>query len=264
MPSSHLSLLVKRTMGADTERTQKPLDNMKLSRHIYILWVCIFTFSAAMAQERKIQNKPFIDERHFHYGFFVGLHDQGLHLDNNGYVDPTTGSQWLVENDGQNFGFSVGILGEWKLTKNLALRVTPALHFGSKHLKFRDQTTGATETQDMKSTYIGVPIDLKIAAPRFNNYRPYIIAGVQPMYDLTTGKQTNLRCKPLQMSLEFGLGCDIYLPFFKFIPELKFNLGLGNILDKKRDDLTNESLKIYTEGVDKARMSMVSLTFYFE
>lgn len=237
---------------------------MTTPRRLCLLLLLALVATCGMAQERKIQHKPFIDERRFHYGFFVGLHDQGLHLENNGHVDAGTGAQWLMENDGQNFGFSVGILGEWKLTRTLALRVTPALHFGSKHLKFRDQTTGATETQDMKSTYIGVPVDLKVAAPRFNNYRPYVLLGLQPMYDLTTGKQTYIRCKPLQLSLELGLGCDIYLPFFKLIPELKFNLGLGNILDKTRDDLTDESMRIYTEGVDKARMNMVTLTFYFE
>ncbi len=237
---------------------------MTTPRRLSLLLLLALVAACAVAQERKVQHKPFIDERRFHYGFFVGLHDQGLHLQNNGHVDAATGAQWLMENDGQNFGFSVGILGEWKLTRTLALRVTPSLHFGSKHLKFRDQTTGATETQDMKSTYIGVPVDLKVAAPRFNNYRPYVLVGLQPMYDLTTGKQTYIRCKPLQLSLELGLGCDIYLPFFKLIPELKFNLGLGNILDKTRDDLTDESMRIYTEGVDKARMNMVTLTFYFE
>lgn len=237
---------------------------MTTPRRLSLLLLLALVAVCGVAQERKVQHKPFIDERRFHYGFFVGLHDQGLHLQNNGHVDAATGAQWLMENDGQNFGFSVGILGEWKLTRTLALRVTPSLHFGSKHLKFRDQTTGATETQDMKSTYIGVPVDLKVAAPRFNNYRPYVLVGLQPMYDLTTGKQTYIRCKPLQLSLELGLGCDIYLPFFKLIPELKFNLGLGNILDKTRDDLTDESMRIYTEGVDKARMNMVTLTFYFE
>ena len=66
------------------------------------------------AQQRKVQNKPFIDERRFHYGFTVGLHDQGLSLTNNGFIDPATGAQWVAANDRHNFGFSVGVLGEWK------------------------------------------------------------------------------------------------------------------------------------------------------
>lgn len=219
---------------------------------------------AAEAQERKIQNKPFIDERRFHYGFTVGIHDQGLRIEGNGHTDPNTGDQWMAENDRQNFGFNVGVLGEWKLSNTFALRIVPSLYFGSKHIKFLNLTNGQKESQDMKSTYVALPLLLKTAAPRFNNYRPYVIAGINPMYDLTTGKHTRLRTKPFQMTLEVGLGCDFYLPFFKLIPELKFSLGMANVLDRKRNDLTDPTQHIFTESVSRATTNMVTLSLYFE
>lgn len=126
------------------------------------------------AQQRKVQNKPFIDERRFHYGFTVGLHDQGLSLTNNGFIDPATGAQWVATNDRHNFGFSVGVLGEWKLNPTFSLRLIPSLHFGSKHIRFRNLADEGRNSQDMKSTYMALPIDLKVSAPRFNNYRPYV------------------------------------------------------------------------------------------
>lgn len=217
-----------------------------------------------LAQQRKVQNKPFIDERRFHYGFTVGLHDQDINLRNNGYIDPATGAQWLAENDRHGYGFSVGVLGEWRLSRYMALRIIPSLHFGSKHLTFRDTGTGREQSQDMKSSYVSVPLDLKVSAPRFNNYRPYVVAGIAPMYDLTSGKHTLLRTKPMQLMLEAGLGCDFYMPFFKFIPELKFCFGLGNVLDKSRSDLTDPTQLIYTQSVDRATTGMVVLSFYFE
>lgn len=234
-------------------------------RKILFLWVTFCCLvPSMMGQERKVQNKPFIDERRFHYGFFVGLHDQGLKLMNNGYIDPATGVQWLAENDRQNFGFSVGVLGEWKLNNYMSLRLVPSLHFGSKHITFRNMMDGKEETQDMKSAYVGLPLDLKVAAPRFNNYRPYIIAGVNPVYDLTTSKHTQIKTKPMQLMLEVGLGCDFYLPFFKLIPELKFCFGLGNVLEKNRSDLTDPTQQIFTQSLDKATSNMVVLSFYFE
>lgn len=222
------------------------------------------TALSSAAQERKVQNKPFIDERRFHYGFTIGIHDQGIDIENNGYIDPTTGAQWLVANDRHNYGFSVGVLGEWKMNRYLSLRLIPSLHFGSKHLAFRNPADGTTASQDMKSAYVGVPVDLKVSAPRFNNYRPYVVAGVAPMYDLTSGKHTLLRTKPFNVMLEAGLGCDLYLPFFKLIPELKFCFGLGNALKKDRSDLTDPTQLIYTQSVDRATTSMVVLSFYFE
>lgn len=237
-------------------------DTMHL-RYLLLIYITCLA-SVAGAQQRRVQNKPFIDERRFHYGFFVGMHDQALQLANNGYIDPATGKQWVAASDRTNFGFSVGVLGEWKMSRYLTLRVLPSLHFGSKHISFRDLSTGDTDSQDMKSCYIGVPVDLKIAAPRFNNYRPYVIAGVAPMYDLTTSKQTKLKAKPFNLMLEAGLGCDMYLPFFKLIPELKFCFGLSNVLNKKRKDLTDPSQLIFTQSIDKATVSMVVLSFYFE
>ena len=234
------------------------------SKWTLILALLMCLSGMARAQERKVQYKPFIDERRFHYGFFIGMHDQSLKLENNGYIDPATGAQWLVENDQQGIGFSVGVLGEWRMHKYLSLRLLPSLHFGSKHLTFRNLADGKREGQNMKSTYIALPLDLKVSAPRYNNFRPYVLGGVQPMYDLTTGKNTKLRVKPFNMMLEVGFGCDLYMPFFKLIPELKFCFGLNNILDKKRTDLLDPTQKVFTESLNGAVSNMVVLTLYFE
>lgn len=253
-------------MVMNAESSHKSIFSARGAAFLFVALLMAFAASAvtALGQERKVQNKPFIDERKFHYGFTIGLHDQGVKFQGNGYVDPSTGAQWLVENDRQNFGFSVGVLGEWRLSRYVGLRLIPSLHFGSKHLTFRNLANGDRETQDMKSSYISLPLDLKVAAPRFNNYRPYVVAGVNPMYDLTSGKHTLLRTKPLNMMMEVGMGCDFYLPFFKLIPELKFCFGLGNVLQKNRTDLTDPSQLIYTQSVDKATTNMVVLSFYFE
>lgn len=231
----------------------------------YILLIATFALTlATMAQERVVQNKPFIDERPWHYGFHIGLHDQSLKLINNGFVDPATGAQWMAENDRQNFGFSVGILGDWRITRQLALRVSPGLHFGSKHIGFRNQADGTKRSQDLKTTYVAVPIDLKIAAPRFNNYRPYLVGGFSAMYDMTNAKGEMLRTKALQTFVQIGMGCDFYLPFFKLNPELKFYFGLGDVLLHQRAELTNPAQQVFTQSLSNANSGMVVLTFYFE
>ncbi len=231
----------------------------------YILLMATFALTlATMAQERVVQNKPFIDERPWHYGFHIGLHDQSLKLINNGFVDPATGAQWMAENDRQNFGFSVGILGDWRITRQLALRVSPGLHFGSKHIGFRNQADGTRRSQDLKTTYVAVPVDLKIAAPRFNNYRPYLVGGFSAMYDMTNAKGEMLRTKALQTFVQIGMGCDFYLPFFKLNPELKFYFGLGDVLLHQRAELTNPAQQVFTQSLSNANSGMVVLTFYFE
>lgn len=235
-----------------------------MARHIFSTIIFLFLSSLNIyAQERRLQYRPYIDQRRFHYGFLVGFHMQDMELENNGFITEN-GEQWYTDVDTYNPGFSVGVLGEMRLNNYLALRLVPTLHFGQKHLLFHEQTSGRDSTQNIKSTYISVPINLKFAAPRYNNFRPYLVAGVNPMVDLTTKKQKAILLKPFDCYLEIGMGCDIYLPFFKLIPELKFSFGLADIIQKKRNDLIDASLLKYTNSVNGGASKMIMLTFYFE
>jgi len=220
-------------------------------------------FGTIQAQQRKVMNRPYIDQRRFHYGFLAGIHMQDLELKQNGYTD-AAGNQWFTEVPNFEPGFSVGILGELFLTKHLALRLIPTMHFGTKNVTFRNAKNNERQYQSIKSTYISLPLDLKFSAERFNNYRPYAMIGVNPMVDLTVKKQKQLLLKRFDCYLEVGFGCDFYSPWFKFIPEVKFCYGLMNIIDKDRSDVTDNSQLIFTQSVDKGRSKMIVLTFYFE
>ncbi|MBQ5706427.1 MAG: PorT family protein [Bacteroidaceae bacterium] len=217
----------------------------------------------SMAQERKVQNRPYIDFRQLHYGFFFGLHSQDMELANNGFIT-ANGEQWYADVAAYNPGFSVGVLADLRINTYLALRLVPTLHFGEKQVVFRELNSGNKERQQIKSTYISLPLDLKFASQRFNNYRPYIIAGVSPMLDLTVKKQRQLLMKEFDFMVEFGVGCDFYMPFFKLIPELKFCFSLMDVLEKNCSDLLDENLKKFTDSVDKAVSKMIVLSFYFE
>lgn len=237
--------------------------------------MCIVSL-AASAQERTVQNRPYTDLRPFHFGVVVGTHVQDMEVRMTGPMTITTedGTQeTLVTADQSRWdpGINVGVLGELRLSTHFQLRVAPMMYFGTRHIVFQDlknlSASGKPEEkrQDMKTAYIAVAGDIIFAAPRFNNHRPYLMAGVSPMINLT-GKSTDaLKLKRTSLSLEFGVGCDFYLPYFKLRPELKFVYGLGNALDTKHaKELRDKSLLKYTYGVKEARTKMVVLSFYFE
>ena len=230
---------------------------------VFLLLLLTIISVSMVAQKRTVMNRPYIDQRRFHYGFLAGVHMQDMELQQNGYKD-AAGNQWFAEIPNFEPGFSVGILGELYLTKHLALRVIPTMHFGTKNVTFRNAKNNERQYQSIKSTYISLPIDLKFSAERFNNYRPYAMVGVNPVLDLTVKKQKQLLLKKFDCYLEVGFGCDFYSPWFKFIPEIKFCYGLMNIIDKDRSDVIDMSQLIFTESVDKGRSKMIVLTFYFE
>ena len=236
---------------------------INIFRSFVSLLAFILTLSLA-AQTRKVQNRPYIDQRKFHYGFLLGLHLQDMEIENNGYIDPNTDEQWYAEIDNYSPGFTVGVLGALRLNNYFSLRVSPTIHFGQKHAVYHEQVSGSETTQVFKSTYISVPADIKFAAPHYNNFRPYLIGGLNPMVNLTARKHDVLRLKPFDLYLEVGMGCDIYLPFFKLIPELKFCFGLLDIIHKDRSDLIDATLLKHTNSVNGGHSNMIVLTFNFE
>lgn len=217
----------------------------------------------AVAQERKVQNKPYIDFRRLHYGFFVGTHLQDMEFVNNGFVTEN-GETWYADIPNYNPGFSVGVLADLRMGKYFSLRAIPTMHFGQNSVIFREQNSGETSKQSIKTTYIALPLHIKYAAERFNNYRPYITAGVSPMFNLTVKKQQQLLLKKFDCMIEVGFGCDFYLPFFKLIPELKFAFSVLDVLRKDRNDLLDANYIKFTQSVDKVVSKMIVLSLYFE
>ena len=215
------------------------------------------------AQERKVQNKPYIDYRRLHYGFFVGTHLQDMEFVNNGFVTDN-GEMWYADIAEYNPGFSVGVLADWRLSEHFALRAIPTMHFGQNSIVFREQNSGEVSRQQVKTTYISLPLHVKYSAERFNNYRPYLTAGISPMYNLTVKKQKQLLLKKFDFMVEVGMGCDFYLPFFKLIPEIKFAFSLLDVLEKDRKDLLDANYLKFTQSVDGATSKMIILSLYFE
>ena len=228
---------------------------------IYILLLLLPL--CAVAQERKVQNKPYIDFRRLHYGFFIGMHTQDMEFMNNGFVTED-GESWYADIANYTPGFSVGVLADLRLNTYMSLRLIPTMHFGQNSVTFREQKSGDTSKQLVKTTYIALPLHVKFAAERFNNYRPYVTAGVSPMFNLTVKKQQQLLLKKFDFMIEVGAGCDFYLPFFKLIPELKFAFSPLSVLNKKRGDLRDINYIKFTKSLDKVMSKMIILSLYFE
>lgn len=229
------------------------------------------------SQERTVENRPYYDLRPFHFGVLLGTHLQDIDFDVAGLQtivnDDGTTTEALVtcDQDRWDAGFTVGVLGELRLSTYFALRVAPSLYFGARHLTFRNLTSLSNEGepteahQDMKTAYMAVPVSIIFAAQRFNNHRPYLVAGVNPMMNLSGKGDNYLKLKRYDCFVELGVGCDFYLPFFKLRPELKFSYSLIDALDKNHiNELKDKNMRAYTGSVESAHTKLISLTFYFE
>lgn len=231
-----------------------------------------------MAQERRVENRPYTDLRPFHFGILVGTHLQDMELAQGGVQTLTdehgTTRDVLITTDQDRWdaGLTVGVLGELRLNKTLQLRVAPALYFGSRRITFIDrqpveaaEPTAPPVHQDLKTIYVSSAVEMIVGAQRFNNHRPYLLAGINPMLNLSGKDDDIIRLKKCDVFAEIGVGCDFYLPFFKLRPELKFMYSLTNSLDGKHaSQLKDANLLPYARSVTETRSKIIALTFYFE
>lgn len=76
-------------------------------------------------------------------------------------------------------GFCVNALIDLRLNGFLNLRVSQGLYFGSRDIRFIDVNSSDNDDpliyrQNIKSTYIVAPVDLKFSGQRYRNCRPYL------------------------------------------------------------------------------------------
>ena len=215
-------------------------------------------FAPMQAQRQALKNMPYIDQRRFHYGFLLGMDFCDVTFMHSGV------NGWRAEGTAVNPCFCVGLMGDAALTENLNVRTTPMLRFESREITYRNDSTGQMLGQSLKSNYLSLPLSLKVATHRLNNYRPYMLLGGQIDFDVTHENDQPLAFKHVDVGLHVAIGCDGYLPYFKFCPELRFNLGLLDMVDRKRKDLKDQPLPPQTQALSRARNKSISLLFFFE
>ncbi len=212
----------------------------------------------------KVQNLPYADNRRWHLGFSIGAYASDLRFTHNGYITPE-GEEWRIDQPNYQPGFCVSGLFDLRLNNYFSVRLSPGMYFGSRDITMKEINTDARERQNIKSTFVVLPVDIKFSGMRYRNSRPYVTAGVMPAFDVAKKRSDILQLKTSDIYLSVGFGCDFYLPYFKLNPEIKFCFGLSDMLAHDRPDLVDDPQKYkFTQSLTKATSKMVVLTFYFE
>ncbi|WP_449406411.1 type IX secretion/gliding motility protein PorT/SprT [Nitritalea halalkaliphila] len=173
----------------------------------------------------------------------------------------------------QTLGFSLGFLGILRLDDQVNLLFTPAVGFYEHELMrytfSTDPVDGATKlplTQtpvSFDATLVELPLLLKYKSQRFNNTRMYFIGGLNYMFRTKSQDEANLEDLVLtgqDLSLELGMGFDIYFRFFKWSPEIRFSHGLLDVY-KAGADLNDTN---YGDALQSVRRRNIRLIFNFQ
>ncbi|HLO90159.1 MAG TPA: porin family protein [Lentimicrobium sp.] len=244
-----------------------------------ILISCLFF--QANAQHRKVRNLPGYDDAQYHFGFILGMNEMLFTIKTNpGFQNVAYNSletpdlfsdtaHLLSVQHTPAFGFTIGIVSNLRIADNWDLRFVPSLSFGERDINYVI-STNFNNTSDivyidkkLQSTFVEFPLNLKFKGSRYNNMRPYWVAGVRYALDLASDSKKkegnnniNVAIERNDLYPEIGAGLDFYTTYFKFGVELKMAYGLRDILRREGN--------IYTSGIDSFNSKMFLLSFTFE
>lgn len=200
------------------------------------------------------------DRRLLQFGFTLGLN----------YMDYRVllaeGQPYRAESGKLHAGYTIGIISELNICPELGLRFLPGLEFATRSVVFPQLEEKYAYNNVVYTT---LPLMLKLKANRIGNFRPYVTAGSSIKFDfqghkhLDPGGKVYFRTKPYEIFLETGVGVDFYLPYFRLGMELRFALGMTDVLVHKNDP-DNPGYEAYTSAIKKLNSRMFSVCFNFE
>ena len=204
--------------------------------------LCALLFSGgihAQFSDDRVKNIPTEDDKKLNWGYFLGLNRYGFAIE---YEATAASINQIVV--AEQTGFQVGLIGEYRINNFTDLRLEPGLVISSRTLE------NLLDLPKAKSTYINLPLLLKVSAQRFANVKPYVVAGPSVSINLNSQEKTIpqvdvLPTKTLNYGYELGVGVDLYMPYFKFSPSIRGVFGQSNELASSLPGVQG----IYTRGV---------------
>jgi hypothetical protein len=235
-------------------------------KKLFFILILLCVANSANAQwffnNERIANLENFDKKLFSWGYFLGFNSYDFKIDyNEQYADDNTDIQ--VERSG---GFNVGLVGDLRINEYLNLRLEPGLYFTQRNLTFPGFTEQKDFLREAKSTYIHVPLLLKVSTKRLNNIKPFVIGGISTSLNLSSNEknpedneQGNFRMTNNTLYYELGFGIDFYLFYFKFTPSIRGVFAMNDEL--VRDDDPNSP---WTGNIEKLSTRGIFVNFTFQ
>ena len=230
---------------------------------LFILMTTQFVEAQWFSKEKVINNENF-DKKTISYGYYLGFNSYDFNLD---YFQDQKDIQVTTST-----GFNVGLLGNLRINDYIDIRLEPGLVISSRILNYDSSYfNGITfETKDLtreiRSTFIHIPLLIKLSTKRLNNIKPFIVGGISTALNLSS-QQDNpddnsnriFRLKKNNLYYELGLGIDLFLEWFKFTPSIR---GVFSMKDELVKDLDPNSP--WTSNISQMQTRGLFINFTFQ
>ena len=245
----------------------KLFGSIKRRGVIFAIVFCgiVLTGKQASAQLRDYLNLPDHDSKRYYLG--IGFMYLNTHLQVSAHPKFLQDDSILYVNPGNSGGFGVSGMFTFRLAEHFEFRFAfPEFLFASNTISYHvtnpPQGERPLATKQIQSLLLGFPAQVKFLSDRINNFRVYMLGGINYRYDLASNssarKAENLvKLSSSDLSIEAGVGFQFYFPVFILSPELKISEGIKNIHSR------DPNLQ-YSNVIDKIKSRMVVFSLIFE
>ncbi len=207
------------------------------------------------------------DRRLLHYGIQVGYTQSKFDLRYNDDAVMRRNLQGVTSYYAP--GFHIAVIGDMRLNKWFNLRLLPGVTLVTREISYAWEPSYlashrlAELSRNVESVYGDIPLEIKMRAVRYGDFRPYLMGGLSYGFDFASLRknrnQTNqsiIRLQANDLRYSMGMGFDVFLRYVKFAIEMKMTFGLL--------DLKVEDPDIYISSFDYLNTRTFMLSFTFE
>ena len=227
-----------------------------------------FSFHNDVQAQGQIANLGQFDRDLIHWGIQVGYTQSKFDLRYSEDAELRQTLQGTTSYYAPGFHIAV-VCPDIRLNNWFNLRLLPGVTLVTRQISYAWEENYyashrlAELSRNVESVYGDIPIELKLRAVRYGNFRPYLTAGASYGFDFASLRknrnQTNqsiIRLESSDLRYTMGVGFDVFLSYVKFAIEFKMNFGLL--------DLKVEDPDIYIRSFDYLNTRTFMLSFTFE
>ncbi len=209
-------------------------------------------------------NLPYYDNRAIRFGWYIGTNTLYTNIKDNKNLPYNDSIMSFNAHSG--IGFQIGGMADARLFSFLHIRFLPNVVFADRGFSFLVKKNNALHTtkENFEVIYLDLPIEAKIMAKRWHNFRPYLIGGVRYDYDLGSIRRKKIaddeflfKINDTELMYTLGVGFDFYFTFFKMSLELKSAFGLTDVLNKEFET-------VYADCIEKMKTQMFYINIIFQ
>lgn len=220
--------------------------------------------------ENQNENKP----NAFNFGFTIGLNYMDFSIE---MANPINVNDFVYTDLNTIPGFQLNFISQYSIMENLDIRFLPGISLGARTFIFTDENGKVvplnsipdygfrSDDMTLQSSFVELPFNLKYGLNRNNKCIMYIIGGLCYRIDMSAQGDFNpemdqvFLVKRNDLYVEFGLGLENHLQNSIFSPELKFAIGLFNVMETSLP-----GAEYFAESILDLRSFIIMLNFHIE